>query len=59
MEEEYDFSEGEIGCYADSFAAGSNVILLEPDVAKEFRTAQEVNRALRVYLKNKKQSGVA
>ena len=59
MEEEYDFSKGAIGRYADSFAAGSNVVLLEPDVAKEFRTAQEVNRALCVYLKHRKESGGA
>ena len=59
MRDEYDFSEGEVGKYAARFKAGTNLILLEPDVAKEFESSQEVNRALRVYLRNKKQSGAA
>ena len=59
MRDEYDFSEGEIGKYAERFKAGTNLVLLEPDVAKEFDSPQEVNRALRVYLRNKKQSGAA
>ena len=59
MRDEYDFSEGVVGKYAEKFKAGTNVVLLEPDVAKEFSSPEEVNRALRVYIRNKKQSGAA
>ena len=48
---EYDFSAGVRGKYAGRFAEGTNVVLLEPDVAAEFRTAAAVNKALRQVLK--------
>jgi hypothetical protein len=54
MREEYDFSQGVRGKYADRFRKGSNVVVLEPDVAAEFPTPQAVNRALREYLATKK-----
>ena len=44
---EYDFSAGVRGKYARRFAQGSNVVVLEPDVAKSFSNADDVNRALR------------
>jgi hypothetical protein len=44
---EYDFSGGVRGKYADRFAEGTNVIVLDPDVAKSFKTSKEVNDALR------------
>lgn len=44
---EYDFSGGVRGKYADRYAQGTNVILLEPDVAKIFPTTESVNRSLR------------
>lgn len=47
MREEYDFSGGVRGKYADRFAEGSNVVVLDPDVAAEFKTRQAVNDALR------------
>lgn len=50
--EEYDFSDGVRGKYATSFAEGSNVVVLDPDVAGEFRTRKAVNDALREQLKN-------
>jgi len=50
---EYDFSRGVRGKYAERFAAGANVVLLEPDVAAEFRTAAAVNKALRRILKSR------
>jgi hypothetical protein len=50
---EYDFSAGVRGKYAERFAAGANVVLLEPDVAAEFRTAAAVNKALRRILKSR------
>ncbi|MGH2748425.1 MAG: hypothetical protein ACRDKB_10925 [Actinomycetota bacterium] len=52
MREEYDFSDGVRGKYAASFAEGSNVVVLDPDVASEFRTRKAVNDALRAQLKN-------
>lgn len=48
MRDEYDFSEGVRGKYASRFAEGSNVIVLEPDVAEAFPDGQAVNEALRV-----------
>lgn len=52
MREEYDFSDGMRGKYADRFAEGSNVVVLDPDVAAEFKTRKAVNDALRARLKN-------
>jgi hypothetical protein len=54
MREEYDFSGGERGKYAKRFAAGSNVVVLDPDVASEFKTRQAVNDALREQLRRRK-----
>jgi len=50
MPGEYDFSGGVRGKYAKRFSRGSNVVVLAPDVAREFRTAKAVNDALRDYL---------
>ncbi len=50
MREEYDFSRGVRGKYVDRFAEGSNVVVLDPDVASRFRTSEAVNRALRKQL---------
>ena len=44
---EYDFSRGLRGKYAKRFAAGTNLVKLEPDVAKVFPDSASVNRALR------------
>ena len=54
MREEYDFSGGVRGKYAHSYARGSNVVVLEPDVAKAFKSPKAVNRALRSYLEQSK-----
>jgi hypothetical protein len=54
MRAEYDFTGGVRGKYARSYAHGSNVVVLAPDLAAEFRSAAAVNRALRAYLKSKK-----
>lgn len=48
MREEYDFGAGVRGKYAARFAEGSNVIVLDPDVAAVFRDPQAVNSALRL-----------
>ena len=47
MRAEYDFSKGVRGKHAAQYAAGSNVVVIEPDVAAEFPTAEEVNETLR------------
>ena len=47
MRKEYDFSKGIKGKYAAKYKAGTNVVLLDPDVAKVFKTPQSVNQALR------------
>jgi hypothetical protein len=54
LRDEYDFSGGERGKYSERYAKGSNVVVLEPDVAAEFESPQEVNRALRAYIASKK-----
>jgi hypothetical protein len=47
MRAEYDFSRGVRGKFAQRFAQGGNVIVLEPDVAKVFPDAAAVNDSLR------------
>jgi len=48
MLEEYDFSNGVRGKYVERFAKGSNVVVLDPDVAEIFKDSESVNQALRV-----------
>lgn len=50
---EYDFSKGVRGKYAQRFAEGANIVVLEPDVARAFKTSDEVNEALRRVLHDK------
>lgn len=47
MRSEYDFSGGIRGKYVARFAEGSNVVVLDPDVAGLYPNAAAVNRALR------------
>ena len=47
MRDEYNFSGGVRGKYADRFAEGANVVVLDADVARLFGTSEAVNRALR------------
>jgi hypothetical protein len=51
MLDEYDFSQGERGKYAARYAAGTNVVVLAPDVAAVFPNADAVNEALRALMK--------
>jgi hypothetical protein len=48
MRPEYDFSGGVRGKYSASFPKGTNVVVLEPDVAEFFSNSAAVNDALRV-----------
>jgi hypothetical protein len=45
--ENINFTGGKRGRYAVRYASGTNVVLLDPDVAARFRTADQVNRVLR------------
>ena len=47
MRDEYDFSGGVRGKYAARYAQGTNIVLLDRDVAEVFPTAEAVNSALR------------
>lgn len=44
---EYDFSQGVRGKYAERFAKGAKVVVLDPDVAAQFGSSEAVNAALR------------
>jgi hypothetical protein len=48
--EEYDFSKGVRGKYAKRYAEGTNVVVIEPDVAQYFPDHVTVNEALRSLL---------
>jgi len=56
MKPEYDFSQGVRGKYAARFAEGSNVIVLDPDVAEVFSDARAVNEALRLLARSARES---
>ena len=47
MMKEYDFTKGVRGKYAVRYAAGNNLVALDPDVAEVFPDSASVNRALR------------
>ncbi|HEY9703931.1 MAG TPA: hypothetical protein V6C58_15890 [Allocoleopsis sp.] len=50
---EYDFSNmkgGIRGKYVDRYRTGTNVVLLDPDVAQAFPTSDAVNEALRMLI---------
>ncbi|MEA5580165.1 hypothetical protein VB620_02280 [Nodularia harveyana UHCC-0300] len=50
---EYDFSKmkgGVKGKYVERYRTGTNVVLLDPDVAQAFPTSDAVNEALRLLM---------
>ena len=54
LRSEYDFAQMEGGIkgkYAERYRAGTNLVLLDPDVAKAFPTDKAVNEALRLLAK--------
>jgi hypothetical protein len=51
MQPEYDFSGAARGKYARRYAQGTNVVVLEPDVAKAFPDAEAVNSSLRALVR--------
>ena len=50
---EYDFSAGVRGKYVSRLARGTNVVVLDPDIADVFKTTKAVNDALREHLRKK------
>ena len=51
MRAEYDFSSGVRGKHHDAYRQGTNLVLLEPDVAEVFKDSATVNSALRTLVK--------
>ena len=47
MRDYYDFSGGIRGKYAKRYSQGTNVVVLDPDVAEVFRDTESVNQTLR------------
>ena len=47
MLDEYDFSKGIRGKYTERYKKGTNVIVIDPDVAEYFADSKAINDALR------------
>ena len=47
---EYDFTNAVRGKHHEAYQAGTNVVFLEPDIAKVFKDSESVNRVLRLLL---------
>jgi hypothetical protein len=59
LRREYDFSQlkhGVRGKYAARYHAGTNLVLLSPDVAKHFPDEESVNKALRTLMRDAKRT---
>ena len=56
MRPQYDFSGGVRGKYAADFRKGTNVVVLEPEIAKFFSDSAAVNDALRALVEIAKRS---
>ena len=50
MRPEYDFSGGVRGKHHQAYREGTNIVLLDPEVARVFRDSNAVNRALRMLI---------
>ncbi len=50
MRPEYDIRGGVRGKYYERYQKGTNVVVLDPDVAAVFRDSQSVNQALRLLI---------
>jgi hypothetical protein len=51
MRVEYDFSGGVRGKHYKAYQSGTNVVLLDHDIAEVFKDSESVNHALRMLLK--------
>jgi len=47
MRKEYDFSNARPNKYAEKFAEGTNIVIIEPDLVEFFPDSESVNEALR------------
>lgn len=56
---EYDFSGGVRGKFAGVYAEGTDVVLLDEDVAKAFPDAASVNQALRLLIRLAKEEAAS
>ncbi len=56
LQEEYDFSQGVRGKYAERYAEGTNLVALDPDVAESFSESTSVNSALRELIRIARQA---
>ena len=58
---EYDLAEllkgGVVGKHAKSFQAGTNLVLIEPQIHRQFKSDQEVNDALRLVIELRRIGG--
>ena len=50
IREDYDFSGGVRGKHHRAYRDGTNLVLLDPDVAKIFKSSKAVNHALRMLM---------
>lgn len=50
MRTEYDLSGGVRGKYFHQYEQGTNIVVLDPDVAAIFRDSESVNEALRLLM---------
>ena len=50
MLEEYDFSNGVRGKYAQQYKEGVNIVKIDEDVSKVFPDTKSVNEALRTFI---------
>jgi hypothetical protein len=50
MRDHSEFSKSVRGKYTERYKEGTNIVVLEPDVAKEFPNDASVNEALRHFL---------
>ena len=59
LRDEYDselIKSGVRGKYAKRYAAGTNVVVLDPDLHRLFPTSEAVNAALRKYIEQQKRA---
>ena len=59
MLKEYDFTNAVQGKYSEKYAEGTNIVVIEPDVAEYFPDHDSVNEALRSLIEIIKNSKVA
>ena len=60
MKKEYDLSslgKGVRGKYLDRYNEGTNVVVIDPELSKDFPNTKSVNDALREVLEQRKKTG--